>query len=180
MNSQHSYFKLTHKYKLYLQELGNMDAPTALTQTTPLIIKKIRQNYLEEQRLLIEINRNKENQKQNRFIELQNQKINQLIYFYLQSMYNQQEAAKGTEFGGSHLSFTSDKPYTENQLLGATIFIESQLLAVYCITKVIKVVFNDQIYDVFSKIECISTAEQELLIQSSLKQQSANLEKTKA
>lgn len=173
------YFKIKQNYILYIEPLQTDIPEIELEKNTPEVIKKIREESHKEQGILESLKRNYQDKELIKYLEIQNTKIQKILFLYTKNEKIKGTKIEGLEFGGSHISFASKNKLNQNQLLGATILIEKHLVAVYCIIKVIQVVSHQDKFEVISKIECINAEDREKLIRSSLQEQIKHINEIK-
>jgi hypothetical protein len=111
------------------------------------------------------------------FLNLQNQKIELLVGYILSQQDDEDCRFKGTKFGGGGIIFETDTSFENGQMLEMKIFLLHENCAIFCHGEVIEVTEKTDIYTHKVIFHHIRDEDREVLVRTSLHQQSKQLQK---
>jgi len=119
------------------------------------------------------------------YLHHQTQKIDLLIGYIIGQQDLEEHRFQGINFGGGGLIFHSNKPFKLGQMLELKVFLENNSTAVYCMGEVIDTNTNNddevtpiksKIYEVKVTFHYIKEDDREILVRTSLHEQSKQLQ----
>ena len=111
------------------------------------------------------------------FLNQQSQKIDLLIGYILSQQDEVQHRYQGLEFGGGGIKFSSNKAFNTGQFLEVKVFLLENNCAVYCYGEVIAVESTNDLFIHKVTFHFIREEDREVLVRTSLLQQSKQLQK---
>jgi len=110
------------------------------------------------------------------FLNHQSTKIDLLISYILSQQDNEQHRYQGVKFGGGGLQFNASNAFEVGQLLELKVFLLNDNCAVYCYGEVIEIEQQNDIYVHKAIFHFIREDDREVLVRSSLHEQSKQLQ----